>query len=213
MIAPQISHEPLPPSLDVGRSMLVACRAVVRRRRIGCSNNIPLCDFAPPRLCVKDPASSHDQASIKAKTPAIVHNQGMSRQTMKKLNATITSANGAAPYQPRATLWVRTPNDPSPEGAAPPIKANQGKRQIRESSCWMGRTGVRMPNRVPRKNPLLGERKQVRESVPLTCLTASPCLYGPGRPDPRNPKTVPDFPQSRQKTQQSSLIKANQGKR
>ena len=61
--------------------------------------------------------------SIKAKTPAIVLNQGKSRQTLKKLNATITSANGAAPYQPRATLWVRTPNDPSPEGATHP--ANQ----------------------------------------------------------------------------------------
>ena len=106
--------------------------------------------------------------------------------SLKNDPAICASANGAASYQPRATLWVR-----SPEGAAHPchsrpqsrqkplqsclIKANQGKRQIGESSRWMGRTGSRMPDRVPGKNPLLGERKQVRESVPLTCLTASLC--------------------------------------
>ena len=80
------------------------------------------------------------------------------------------------------------------------IKANQGKRQIRESSCWMGRTGVRMPNRVPRKNPLLGERKQVRESVPLTCLTTSPCRHPPIKA--KTPVIVPHQGKSRQ-------IKAN----
>ena len=84
------------------------------------------------------------------------------------------------------------------------IKANQGKRQIRESSCWMGRTGVQMPNRVPRKNPLLGERKQVREDVPPTGQAASSCLSDPGHPDLRNPRPVPDFPL------QSCLIKPNQ---
>ena len=63
--------------------------------------------------------------AIKAKTPVIVHDQGKSRQTMKKQNPTITSANGAAPYQPRATLWVRPPYATSPARAAHP--ANQGK--------------------------------------------------------------------------------------
>ena len=57
--------------------------------------------FATPRLCVKNQASSHNQPSIKAKTPVIVHNQGISRQTLKNSNTTIPSANGAAPYQPR----------------------------------------------------------------------------------------------------------------
>ena len=84
------------------------------------------------------------------------------------------------------------------------IKANQGKHQIRESSRWMGRTGRRMPNRVPRKNPLLGERKQVREDVPPTGQAASSCLSDPGHPDLRNPRPVPDFPL------QSCLIKPNQ---
>ena len=77
------------------------------------------------------------------------------------------------------------------------IKANQGKRQnrndplFRQPTNWMGRTGRRMPDHVPGKNPLLGERKQVRESVPLTCLATSPCLSGPGRPDLRNPGAEP----------------------
>ncbi len=68
-----------------------------------------------------------NQASIKAKNPVIVHNQGKSRQTMKK-QTTISSANGAAPYQPRATPWVCTPHENSPEGAAQP--ANQGRNPL-----------------------------------------------------------------------------------
>ena len=87
------------------------------------------------------------------------------------------------------------------------IKANQGKRQIRESSCWMGRTGVRMPNLVPGKNSLLGERKQVRESVPPTGQAASSCLSDPGHPDLRNPRPAPDFAPIKAKT---PAIKANQ---
>jgi len=35
----------------------------------------PLCDFATPRLCVKNPASRRYQGSIKAKTPAIKANR------------------------------------------------------------------------------------------------------------------------------------------
>ena len=63
--------------------------------------------------------------AIKAKSPVIVRNQALSRQTMKKQNPTITSANGAAPYQPRATLWVRSPYmPPALQGRpTPPIKA------------------------------------------------------------------------------------------
>ena len=73
----------------------------------------------------------------------------------------------------------------------------------------MGRTGRRMPDRVPGKNPLLGERKQVRESVPLTCLATSPCLSGPGRPDLRNPGTVPG---SAPIKAENPVIVPNQGK-
>ena len=71
---------------------------------------------------------------IKAKNPAIVLNQGISRQTMKKPNATIMSANGAASYQPRATPWVCTPYVISPEGAAQ--LSNQGKNPCNQGkSC------------------------------------------------------------------------------
>ena len=51
-------------------------------------------DFATPRLCVKSPASSHNQASIKAKSPVIVHNQGKSRQTPKFPNTFVPTDAG-----------------------------------------------------------------------------------------------------------------------
>ena len=67
--------------------------------------------FAPP-------------SPIKAKTPAIKPHQGLSRQTMKKPNTTIPSANGAAPYQPKATPWVSPLGTPALKGRLiPPIKA------------------------------------------------------------------------------------------
>ena len=177
-----------------------------------------LCAFA-----LKAPASSHDQASIKAKTPAIVPHQGKSRQPMKNLNATITSANGAASYQPRATPWERANRLSSALKGRPipPIKAktpvivpHQGKsRQTPKSKIpvclanppagWGGPAGE-WSKRVPRRNPLpvprsrerervaarpgegcgeiqltVGERKQVRASVPLNCPAASLCLRPP----------------------------------
>ena len=51
---------------------------------------------------------------------------------MKKPNATTTSANGAASYQPRATPWVRTPYVISPEGA--PQLSHQGKNPCNRAS-------------------------------------------------------------------------------
>ena len=67
--------------------------------------------FAPP-------------SPIKAKTPAIKPHQGLSRQPMKKPNTTIPSANGAAPYQPKATPWVCPLGIPALQGRPiPPIKA------------------------------------------------------------------------------------------
>ena len=67
----------------------------------------------------------------------IVPNQGKRQKT----NITIQSANGAAPYQPRATPWVWPPHDTSPERAAQPsIKAktpaivpHQGKSSLIKS--------------------------------------------------------------------------------
>ncbi len=74
------------------------------------------------------------------KTPVIVPHQALSRHTMKYSNNTPPSANGAAPYQPRATPWVCTPDVPSPEGAAHPANQapNQGKTPSNQgSSCFI----------------------------------------------------------------------------
>ena len=131
--------------------------------------------FPPnPNSGNRHPARSN-QGRIKAKTPAIVPHQGISRQPMKKLNATIPSANGAAPYQPRATPWERANRlSPALKGRPiPPIKAktpvivhDQGKsRQTPKSQIpvclanppagWGGRAAERS-NHAPRRNPLPG---------------------------------------------------------
>ena len=80
------------------------------------------------------------RSQSRQKTSAIKANQASSRQTRK--TNTIPSANGAAPYQPRATPWVWPRYGTSPEGAPQPanqgkkplqsciIKANQGKRRF-----------------------------------------------------------------------------------
>ena len=65
----------LSPGMDIA---LVSSDVDARRFQLWES---PLCDSASQRLCVKNPASRHNQSSIKAITPAIVHNQGSSRQT------------------------------------------------------------------------------------------------------------------------------------
>ena len=67
-------HAPSPPSLDVGRSMLdVGCFGPIPHLRLSAS----ICGSPP---C--PPISAPDSASIKAKTPLIVHDQGSSRQTL-----------------------------------------------------------------------------------------------------------------------------------
>ena len=58
---------------------------------------LPLCDFATPRLCVNAASSSHDQASIKAKKPAIKANRASSRQTMKFLYGAVGRVTPCAP--------------------------------------------------------------------------------------------------------------------
>ena len=73
----------------------------------------------------------------------------------QKTNITIPSANGAAPYQPRATSWVWPPHDTSPERASQPsikaktpaIKAHQAlSRQIKPSAAkWKSPHGCAVP--------------------------------------------------------------------
>ncbi len=91
---------------------------------------------------------------IKAKTPVIVHDQGKSRQTMKKPNPTITSANGAASYQPRATLWVCTPHATSTESA--PHPANQGKTPSNQGKSSLIKANAIFSNVAKRTHPLDG---------------------------------------------------------
>ena len=99
----------------------------------------------------------------------------------------------------------------------PLIVPNQGKSSLIKAHAIFFQTAAWLANQaagwggpahewskpVPRRNPLLGERKQVRASVPLTRRAASPCLSVPDILETQNPKTVPG----------SVPIKANQGKR
>ena len=76
--------------------------------------------FAPSRrLCVKPPASSHDQSPIKAKSPAIVPHQGSSRHPLKNENS---PHRRAIPTRMRLLLrhwmldvgcWMFRPDSPS----------------------------------------------------------------------------------------------------
>ena len=70
------------------------------------------------------PAERHMQCKLEVEQPGTTgfsreSNQIKLNQTSVKIHpATITSANGAASYQPRATPWVRARYAVSPEGAA-----------------------------------------------------------------------------------------------
>ena len=105
---------------------------------------------SPLRLCVKNPAIVLNQGfgPILFTTVTAMHGvvifklplrvvvtavnrialQGLSRQTMKYLETMPSSANGAAPYQPRATPWVYTPygHEPRKDGPSP----NQGRKPL-----------------------------------------------------------------------------------
>ena len=110
----------------------------------------PLCDFATPRLCVKTPASRHDQGSIKAETPAIKANRASSRQTSNFQSAPVPGPGNDQTSQPYCYAQTLRPPRPEPRNPGaetqfpPAIKAqsrqkpqqsrlivpNQGKRQI-----------------------------------------------------------------------------------
>ena len=130
----------------------------------------------------------------------IVPNQGKRQKT----NITIQSANGAAPYQPRATPWVWPPHDTSPERAShPSIKAknpaivpHQGKSSLIKANAKFSMIApIRQPapGFPPRNSPFATLRLRVSALNPRHQVTINP--------------------QSRQKPQQSRLIVPNQGKR
>ena len=145
------------------------------------------------------------------KTPAIKPHQGLSRQTMKKPNTTIPSANGAAPYQPKATPWVCSLGTPALKGRLiPPIKAktplivpNQGSS--RQTPNFQ--TAVRSAN-----HPLDWADRQTNGET-LTKEKSSPGGRGHrlGRASsPINPRSPPVANQGKNPSNQSksSLIKA-----
>ena len=124
--------------------------------------------------------------SIPPKTPVIVHDQGISRHPQKTTPPLGSLLLGAAL---ELGGWNLELPRPIPFALKPQqsrlIVPHQGKCKkaygylFGQSTRWIGRTVGRMPKRMPGKNPLLGERTQVREGVPLNCLAASPCLHRP----------------------------------
>ena len=135
---------------------------------------IPLCDFATPRLCVKAPASSHDQGSIKATTSAIVHNQGKSSQTRN----------------------FRRVHHPAPFHGMFRFPSPYPKSEIREP-----RPGFPQQSNQIKPNQGIPPRNSPFASLRLRAFALKP----------RHQVTIK--PQSRQKPQQSCIIKAHQGKR
>ena len=80
----------------------------------------PLCDLATPRLCVKNRYPVTIKGSIKAKTPAIVHNQGISRQTANFQSGPVPGAATTKPAT-RSALAAACASHPHPQ------TANQGR--------------------------------------------------------------------------------------
>ena len=170
-----------------------------------------------------------NQASIKAKNPAIVHNQGISRQTAKNESPSpprhsnppraASSAIGCWAFDVGCWMFPVDPN----QGKNPWNRASS--RHIKANAVFFKLPFIRPThpldgtnrqskgrNVCPGKFLSRGE-KQVRASVPLICLAASLCLSVSTVPEIRNPGIVPGFPQSRQKPLQSRLIVPHQGKR
>ena len=194
------------------------------------SPECPLCDSAPLRLCVKNPLSRHDQASIKAKTPAIKAYQALSRQTPKfswpplsgnQLPASLPGIPPCAFATPR--LCVKNPasthDQASIKAKTPAIKANRASS--RQTSIFPCHPAFR-PNsptvfiRVHLRSPSPAfPKSENREPFPLPPIKANQTIPSPFAcfayfavpsprlPDPRNPGTVPDAPPP------SSLIKAD----
>ena len=84
----------------------------------------PFCASAPSRLCVKTPASSHNQASIKAKTPAIKAHQALSRQMPFFVQPTHWMRRTGSP----SSCTTRSPKSGSRDPMPPPIPQKTGSQ-------------------------------------------------------------------------------------
>ena len=148
--------------------------------------------FAPatPRLCVKNPLSSHDQASIKAKNPVIVLHQGSSRQRVKNCPP--------------------CPHHPNPLRASSVIGCWAWWPSARTVGCWM------FPqSSLIKANAKFPERARPRAQQPPNLPATSPCLaaQNPGT-EPTHQATIKprsSLNQGKNPSNQgkSCLIKAN----
>ncbi len=177
------------------------------------------------RLCVKKPAIKPPQGSIKAKTPLIVHHQGISRQTLKFLNAVVGRVTPCAPSGPTKTpplATIRMANQDILVGRrrraqdCPPYLAipfrvirvfrgypspNQGKNPCNRASSRLIKASAQ---KTPATRILSKARRLEGEASPSHPL----CVFAL-----KNQQSSHRKAQSRQKPQQSRLIVHNQGKR
>ncbi len=184
--------------------------------------------FVRPQPCPVYPATTRYQGSIKAKTPAIVPHQGISRHGMKL----VMRPSGSHPPMWSAATCRRTPQS-----------CHQRHRKFRTpvgsiklpSRLKPQQSRLIVPNQASSRHPM---KKLIpsspRASVAVECggmpplwhwetCIPVPCPDLPAHSQPsRHPTRIPKSgfqsrllysikPQSRQKTQQSCLIKANQG--
>ena len=113
---------------------------------------------------------SANQAPIKAKTPVIVHDQGKSRHPQKNTRP-LDDWGWELPFAPSrlktpAIKAHRASSRQTPYFQTTIILANR-------PAGWGGSAGE-WSNRVPRRNPLLGEMKQVRASVTTNQFPIAP---------------------------------------
>ena len=132
---------------------------------------------------------------------------------MKKLTTTIMSANGAAPYQPRATPWVRTHYATSPERAS--HRANQGGKpqQSRLIVLHQGKPEISHRTRPSRPGtpPSASIRVYLRSNSPFALL-ASFAVTPPGGRPPEPLRLCVKTPAIVPHQASSSLIKASHEK-
>ena len=165
------------------------------------------------------PAPSYLQtapAPIKAKTPAIKAHQASSRQTLKNSNPTIPSANGAAPYQPRATrpgfgprMTLALKGRPIP--LTSPIKAKTPLIVHHQASSrqTMKYNDAIMPSARQRGTARLRIGRAGAAAPPHLNEAVSPVTQSTDS----QRTSLCRRRQSRQNPQQSRLIKPHQGKR
>ena len=174
------------------------------------SRHLPLCMFfavAPP-LPSRSPNSETRTRffPIKAKTPLIVHNQGISRQTPNSRSAPVP---GTATPEPVGRVAMPIPLHPTTpyRSPKPGIRSRfpQSRQKPLQSCLIKAHQGIRPKNTC--HSNLLQSSAIGRRSFPLPSPLRL-CVFAL-----KNHQSSHRKAQSRQKPQQSRLIVHNQGKR